>query len=433
MARVFLTPIDLGKLEIRNAAIQNLAADPSSPVAGQVYYDTVNAVIKFYNGSAFAALSTGSVADASTGAKGIVQLAGDLAGTATSPQIASGVIVDADINAGAAIANTKLATNPLARANHTGTQTASTISDFATTAQGYRLDQFAIPTADLNINTHKLTNVVDPTSAQDGATKAYVDAVSTGLDVKKSVRVATTTNGTLASAYANGSTVDGVSLVTADRILLKDQTTGTENGIYTVNASGAPTRATDADSSAEVTPGMFTFIEEGTVNADSGWVMTNNGTITLGTTSLVFAQFSGAGQIVAGTGLSKSGNTLTINAAYVGQTSITTLGTIATGTWNGTSIAVANGGTGATSAAAARTNLNAAGIYSTATHSSGTTITITQGTHGLAAAMTLIVQVQDASSGDVVEADINVSSGGTVVVTFAASQTANTRRVTIFG
>lgn len=167
-------------------------------------------------------------------------------------------------------------------------------------------------TADQAMGGFKLTGLGTPTAGTDAATKAYVDATSNGLDLKASVRVATTVTGTLASAYANGSTVDGVVLATGDRILIKDQAAGAENGIYTVNATGTPTRSTDADASAEVTGGMFTFVEEGTTNADSGWVLTNNGAIVVGTTALTFTQFSGAGQITAGAGLTKTGNTLDV-------------------------------------------------------------------------------------------------------------------------
>lgn len=151
------------------------------------------------------------------------------------------------------------------------------------------------------------------------ATTAFVatavDAARSGLDVKASVRVATTAAGTLSTSFANGQVVDSVTLATGNRILIKDQAAGAENGIYTVNASGAPTRATDADANEEVTPGLFTFVEEGTVNADSGWVLSNNGTITLGTTALTFAQFSGAGAVEAGAGLTKTGATLDIGTA----------------------------------------------------------------------------------------------------------------------
>ena len=145
------------------------------------------------------------------------------------------------------------------------------------------------------------------------ASKEYVDAVKTGLDFKDSVRLATTANGTLGSAFANGQSVDGTTLSTGDRILLKNQTTGSENGIYTVNASGAPTRATDFDENAEVTSGAFVFVEAGTQNADSGFVLTTDGTITVGSTALAFTQFSGAGSFTAGDGLTRTGNQIDVN------------------------------------------------------------------------------------------------------------------------
>ena len=151
-----------------------------------------------------------------------------------------------------------------------------------------------------------------PSDVNDAASKSYVDATANGLDVKNSVRAATTAAGTLASDFANGDAIDGVTLATNDRILIKDQADGSENGIYTVNASGAPTRATDFDADAEVTAGAFTFVEEGTTNGDTGHVLSTNGSITVGSTSIAFTQFSGAGLLTAGTGLTKTGNTLDV-------------------------------------------------------------------------------------------------------------------------
>jgi len=182
---------------------------------------------------------------------------------------------------------------------------ASNINDFNTAVRTNRLDQMSVPTSDVSFNSVKITSLADPVSAQDAATKAYVDAARMGLDVKASVRVATTANITLSGTQ----TVDGVTVIAGDRVLVKNQNTGSQNGIYTV-AAGSWSRASDADSDAEVTTGLFTFVSEGTVNADSGWVLTTNDTITLGTTSLAFAQFSGAGQITAGAGLTKNGNTI---------------------------------------------------------------------------------------------------------------------------
>lgn len=145
--------------------------------------------------------------------------------------------------------------------------------------------------------------------------KWYVDGLAAGMDWKASVRVATTAALTLASDFENGDTVDGVTLATGDRILIKDQAAPAANGIYTVNASGAPTRATDADVSAEVTGGMTVWVNEGTTNADTAWTLTTNDAITLGSTSLTFTQTSGLGQITAGAGLTKTGNTIDVATA----------------------------------------------------------------------------------------------------------------------
>lgn len=192
------------------------------------------------------------------------------------------------------------------------TLTASKISNFDTQVRASRLDQLAVPTANVSLNSRNLTNLADPVSAQDAATKAYVDAARQGLDAKDSVRVATTAN--VALTGATTTTIDGVTLAAGNRILVKNQTTGSENGIY-VFATGAWSRATDADTSAKVSSGLFVFVEEGTVNSDSGWVLTTDGVITIGTTSLNFAQFSGAGQITAGMGLTKTGNTIDVGTA----------------------------------------------------------------------------------------------------------------------
>lgn len=152
-----------------------------------------------------------------------------------------------------------------------------------------------------------------PTADLEAATKGYVDSVAQGLDVKASVRVATTENGTLATAFADGSVVDGVTLATGDRILIKDQTDATANGIYVVAASGAPTRSLDMNEGNEF-PSAFTFVEDGTSNADKGFVCTNN-SVTVGVTEIAFSQFSGAGTFVAGNGLTLTGNSFSINTA----------------------------------------------------------------------------------------------------------------------
>ena len=152
--------------------------------------------------------------------------------------------------------------------------------------------------------------VPTPSNATDAATKGYADAIKQGLDIKDSVRVASTANIAVASALVNASTIDGVAVATGDRVLLKNQAAGAENGIYVVVASGAASRSTDADVSADVTSGMYAFVSEGSASASMGFALTTADPITLGTTALVFTQFSGAGQIIAGAGLTKTGNTL---------------------------------------------------------------------------------------------------------------------------
>jgi hypothetical protein len=227
-------------------------------------------------------------------------------GAVTSAKIANDTIVDADINSAAAIAQSKISGlttdlgNKLALAG--GTMTGA-----------------------IAMGTNKITGLGTPTDGTDAATKNYVDSAAQGIDWKASVRAATTANVTLASDLENGDVLDGVTLATGDRVLVKDQSTGSENGIYVVKASGAPDRSTDADSGAEVTANFAVFVEQGTVNADQGYTLTNNGAITVGTTALTFTQFTGLGQIVAGTGLDKTGNTLDIDSTVVTLTGTQTL------------------------------------------------------------------------------------------------------------
>jgi hypothetical protein len=257
---------------------------------------------------------------------------------------------------------------PLASPTFTGVPAAPTAPNGTNTTQlattafvlATRIDQLVAPNTDVSWNAHKITGLQDPTGAQDAVTKNYADNLAQGLDTKGSVKAATTTNITLSGSPQ---TIDGVSCTTGDRVLVKDQTTTANNGLYVV-AVGAWTRTTDMDSWAEV-PSAYVFVEQGTTNADTGWTCTSDQGGTLNTTAITWAQFSGAGAGAnAGAGLTKTGSTIDvvgaagrilvnadnidIDPAYVGQTSITTLGTIATGTWNGSTIQVNRGGSGAT-------------------------------------------------------------------------------------
>lgn len=163
------------------------------------------------------------------------------------------------------------------------------------------------------MGTNRITGLGDPVGNQDAATKNYVDSVAQGLDVKPSVRAATTGNITLSGT----ATIDGVALIVGDRVLVKDQTTTSQNGIYVV-AAGGWGRAPDMDAWTEL-PGAFVFVEDGNTNDNSGWVCTVAPGGTIGTTAVTFEQFSGAGQITAGNGLTKSGNTLNVGTASSGR------------------------------------------------------------------------------------------------------------------
>ena len=181
----------------------------------------------------------------------------------------------------------------------------------------------------IDVSSAKITNLGTPTSDADATTKAYVDGLINGLDIKESVKLATTAN--IAGTYNNGTgtitassngsigSIDGVSVTQGIRILVKDQTDAKQNGIYIVTSKGSGgspyvlTRAGDADASAEISGGAFFFVEEGATNADNGFVTTHNGNPTLGTTNITFQQFSGAGQITAGNGLDKSGNLISVD------------------------------------------------------------------------------------------------------------------------
>jgi hypothetical protein len=207
----------------------------------------------------------------------------------------------------------------LDRAVQTGNQTASTISDLATVVKAYRLDEFAVPTADLNINSRKITSVADGTSAQDVVTKAQLDALASSLSsgsvLKGAVEVAATANVNLASP---GATVDGVTLANGDIFLATAQTTGTQNGPYVFNgAATAATRATNWDTTAEAVLGSYWIVKRGT-NADTFAMMTNDTAITLGTTTPAFVFRGAAGATYSGgAGIGLSGTIFTV-AAGVG-------------------------------------------------------------------------------------------------------------------
>lgn len=255
----------------------------------------------------------------------------------------------------------------------------------------------------VDLSSQKIVNLASPSAATDGANKSYVDNLVAGVAWKAAVRAASTASGTLASAFANGSTLDGVTLVTGDRILIKDQSTGSENGIYTVNATGAPTRATDADGAGELVANATVLVSEGTVNADKAYTCSTNGTITVGTTATTWVQFGGGAitysagnglnlastifSVVAGSGISVGAN-VGIDTSVVVRKYATTVG-------DGTSTAI------------------------TVTHNLNT--------------RDVQVTLYNATSFEQVLPDITNATVNTVTLTFAVAPSASQFRAVVFG
>ena len=277
MAKHFYTTIDMNRNQIQNRIIQTLATPPAAPGEGLEYYDTVLHTQMVYNGAAW-----------------IPSNAALLVG---------------------AIPNTALTTNPLARANHTGTQASATISDLATTVQAYTLNSFASPVANIAMNGFTFTGLNQAPNAagqaaeyswvigQVNALNASITASAAGIDSKQSCLVVSTAN---LATLSGLSTVDGYTLVAGDRILLVGQTTAAQNGPY-IAAVGAWTRATDL-----ITPQAFWFVELGTAGQGSQWKVATTGTITLGTTNLSIVQFGATVYYTATNGVLLTGNQYSI-------------------------------------------------------------------------------------------------------------------------
>jgi hypothetical protein len=334
----FLAPIQTNKIPVKGLVPESSGTAPTSPVVGQLWTDTSASppVVKVWNGTSWIRTNGADMPD--------------------------GAVTNAKVSASAAIALTKLAVNPADRANHFGTQAASTIADLAAAVQTTRLDQMASPTAAVDFGGQRVTNAGDPVSAQDLVTKLhlenYLQTRINGQDWKASVRAATTGNITLSGTQS----VDGVALVASDRVLVKAQTNGAQNGVYTV-AVGAWTRSADASDSFEVTSGMTVPVEAGSTMAGTIWLLTTQNPLVLDTTVLAFSQIGAAGATyTAGAGLELSGNEFSLDIP----------------------VGVAHGGTGATTLAGARSALGisqvyaadlpalTAGVASTVTHSLGT-------------------------------------------------------------
>ena len=284
MATRFVTNLDLVQNQILNGRFESLSSDPSvNNFDGRLIFNTTEGVIKVYDDT------LGAWRKQITEIK-MAEL--DESDTITLNE-ANGVYT-VTVNLATGSSDGAMSAEDKAKLDAAGSADSATSNLVKRDASGRF--QASAPEADLDV-----------------ANKAYVDAARTGLDVKASVKVATTEPITLSTGLEEGDVIDGYTLVAGDRVLVKNQDTASENGIYIVPESGAPSRATDANNDAEVTPGMFTFVEQGTLNADSGWVLITNGNITVGTTGLAFSLFSVAGNILAGEGLSKTGDTLDVN------------------------------------------------------------------------------------------------------------------------
>jgi len=420
MAQKFLTNIDLNQNQLLNGTFEVVGTDPNTNLFdGRMIFNSTEGVIKVYDvtASAWRKMITG------------VTSAGSQSNALTINESNGAITITANL-ATSASAGLLSASDFSKLADATSEATASKLVIRDSNGQA----KFGTPTDDAH-----------------AATKGYVDAARSGLDVKQSVRAATTAPVNLANQLEAGDTLDtNVTLVAGDRVLVKDQSTASENGIYVVQATGAAVRATDFDSNAEVTPGAFTFVEEGTLNADSGWVLTTNGTINVGVTGLTWALFSVAGTILAGDGLTKTGNTLNvigttdrisvssdavdISANYVGQSSITTLGTITTGVWNGTDVAVTAGGTGASTESDARTNLASASAEASGRTTSTPTLSRTakQACSASSSGTSTTVVTHNFNTSDVTVQIYEVSSGNTVIGDTVRTNS-NTVTVTMYG
>lgn len=430
----YASPINLNQFEIQNPRMQNLAANPLTPVEGQYHWSTATKKIMIYNGTAYESVNNYTASE-------LLTLLLTVDGGASG--------LDAQYLAG------QDGSYYLSRGNHSGTQLASTISDFNAEVQTNRLDQMAAPTASVSMGNQKITNLANPTSSTDAATKGYTDLIAQGFTQKATATVATAAalpscsydNGvsglgaTLTGDADGALTVDGYVVEDDDIVLVRLQASAEHNGLYVVTQAGdggSPfilTRHTQMDTAAEFRGAFIPVEDEGTTLKNTLWLCENTEPPVVGTDDVTFTHVNAATSMTAGTGIDIAGNTISIDDAYTGQVSIDTLGTITTGEWQGTSIAIAHGGTGATDAAGARANLGAIGKY-TALIGDGSTnpITVPHATHLQAPNSTNSVQVRDAVSGARIEVNYTVDpSTGDVEFDFGIIPTSNQYRIVISG
>jgi len=554
MARLYVTSINLNKNELQNATIHNLSSAPSSPVQGQIYFNTTDKTLYFYNNTSWVPASGSTeviqdvIGSAIVGGVALTSTYDDSAGTTTIDLDNTAVTAGSygsstavptftvDAQGRLTAASTQNIATALSVAAESGTtDTVNLLTDTLTFAAGEGIDtavtnntitisgedatssnkgiasfnatDFTVTSgavtvnaervedivgnlilggtgidatytdgagtlsididstvttnsgtqtltnktlstgislsASLDANSNKVINLATPTSSTDAANKAYVDSVSQGLDVKQSVRVSTTANIDLSTDLEASDVIDGVTLVAGNRVLVKHQTSGADNGLYVVQSSGAAVRADDANVSSEVTAGFFTFVEEGTLYGNTGWVLTTDNPITLGSTALTFTQFSGTGTFTAGSGLTlngtefsvdvtpASGNATLINSGGAVEVKVNTTDGLES-TASGLGI---NNGTGLTfsSGALVLDTANGYGTRKLAYNLGNNSATSFAANHNLSTRDVSVHVYDNASPYAQVEADVEHTDSNNVTVKFSVAPTTDQYRVVIVG
>jgi hypothetical protein len=476
MARKFLVSIDLNKNELQNAVIQNLATAPATPLAGQVYYNTTDNQLYIYNGTRWEvagnAVTSGTLAArpaAATVDTGTIYYATDnylfyySNGSAWQQTNQFGTIT-AQTSYGASSGNGS--STDYARADHThgtpalGTATPNAITGAAgsagtatTPSKEDHVHAFA-PTTDLNMGGYKLTNLATPVASTDAANKQYVDDVAQGLNIHAASYAATTAN--LNATYSNGTSGVGATLTNAgtqaafatdgttpsvnDRILVRLQTDTTQNGIYTLTTVGSGstnwvlTRATDFDSPVEIAGGDFTFVDNGTTLANTGWVQVDEVT-TVGTDPIVWQQFSGAGTYTANNGVVLNGTVFSFapRSGYGLQTGATGA-EIKLATTSGLNLSsdlavgAGNGISVLTNTVAIDSSVVVSKYATNVGDGSATSYTIT---HNLGTRDVIVSVYEGSGSYAEVICDVNHATTNTITLLFSVAPTSNQYRVVV--